>query len=277
MEYSHGIPESQQQQQQPFQSASQTRNLKVKFSWRKWKILITEPSQDEPVYVVKVHPLSLDLTFKSGPGAAKAAAVADSDDDDNDTTTDKGVIGDGHIHAFKIDCDTHVHGRPIRVSAAKRFVTRYTYPSLAFSSDPTGNKPAAMTWKSDSCFRCLDFVLLDESQQPVAKFTTKYPGIRDIATIELLGPKADDPSARDEVVVTGLTLLYCMCYRVSSIVPFVGALTARPGKDYKVTAAPVWEDLKADEDRCSDKRLEDGRKTENEVKAHSEAHDASIR
>ena len=239
-------------------------------------MLITESSQDEPIYAVKVHPLTWDLTFKSGPGAAKAAGVPDTDDDDNGTTTDAGVIGDGHIHTFKIDCDTHVHGRPIRVSAAKRFLTRYTYPSLAFSSDPTGNKPAIMTWKSDSSFRCFDFILLDESQQPVAKFTANYLGIRNIATIELLGPKADDPSARDEVVVTDLTLYFCMCYRTSSILPFVGALTARPGKDYKVTAAKVGEDLKADEYHYSDKRLEDGQKMEDVVKAHSKAHDVSI-
>jgi hypothetical protein len=262
MEYSHSIPQPQQQ----YQLASQSRNLEVNFSWRQWKILITEPSQDEPVYVVKCHPLSLNLTFKSGPRAAKAAAVPDSDDDDNDTTTDAGVIGDGHVHAFKIDYNTHVHGRPIRVSAAKRLLTRYTYQSLAFSSDSTGNKPATMTWKSNSWFRCFDFILLDESQQLVAKFTPKYLGMRNIATIEFLGPKADNPLARDEVVVTGLTLYMCMFYRTSNIVPLVGALTARPGKDYKITAAPGGEDLKADEYHYSDKRLEDGQKMEDEVK-----------
>ena len=241
MEDSHSIPQPQHQ------LASQTRNLTVNFSWRKWKFLITEPSHNEPVYVGKCHPLSLNLTFTSGPKAAQATTVPDSDDDDNDTTTPAGVVGDGHVHAFKIDCNTHVHGRPIRVSAAKRLLTRYTYPSLAFSSDSTGNKPAVMTWKSNSWFRCFDFALLDESQQPVAKFNPKYLGMRNIATIEFLGPKADDPLARDEVVVTGLTLYMCMCYRVSNIVPLVGALTARPGKDYKVTAAQGGEDLEADE------------------------------
>jgi len=248
MEYSHSIPQPQ------CQAASQSRTLKVNFSWRKWKTLITEPSQDQPVYVVKCHPLSLNLTFKSGPRADKAAAMPESDDDHNGTTTDEDIIGDGHIHAFKIDCNTHVHGRPIRVSAAKRLLTRYTYPSVAFSSDSSGYKPATMTWKSNSWFRCFDFVLLDDSQQPVAKLTPKYLGMRNIATIEFLGPKADDPLARDEVVVTGLTLYMCMCYRASNIVPLVGALTARPGKDYKVTAAQSGEDLKVDEYHDSEKK-----------------------
>ena len=244
MEYSHDIPRPQQQSHQ---LASQSRTLNVDLSWRKFKILITDPSQEEPVYVVKCNPLTLNLTFKSGPAAAKAATLPetdnddDDDDDDDDTTTaatNDAIVGDGHVHGFKIDCNVHVRGRPIRVSAAKRWKTKYTYPSLAFSSDPSNNsKPATMTWESSSWFKWLDFVLLDESQQPVARFSTNYVGVSKLATIELLGPKADDPLARNEVVVTGLTLYICMIYRASSILAFFGAVVARPGKDYKVTDA----------------------------------------
>jgi hypothetical protein len=260
MKYSHNIP---QPQQQPHQLASQSRILHVNFSWRKLRTLITDPSQDEPVYLVKCNPLTLNLTFKSGSQAAKAAAMPDSDSDpDSDNATEDGVVGDGSVHGFKIDCNTHVHGRPIRVSAAKKWKTRYTYPSLAFSSDPSNNKPAIMTWKSSSFFKCFDFVLLDESQQPVARFNVNYFGVRKLATIELLGPKADDPAARDEVVVTSLTLYICMVYRASSILAFFGAAVARPEKDYKVTDKQVMEEVMkvgdADEYSSSDGRLEDG-------------------
>ena len=239
MEYSHSTPESHQQ---PHQMASQSRTLHVNFSWRKMKTLITDSSQDEPVYLVTCNPLTLKLTFKSGAQAAKAAAIPDDNPDtDLQDATNDGIIGDGSVHGFKIDCNTHVHGRPIRVSAAKRYKTLYNYPSLAFSSDPSGKKPAIMTWKSNSSFRCFDFVLLDESQQSVARFKVKYFGFRKVATIELLGPKADDQAARDEVVVTGLTLYTCMVYRASSIFSLFGATVARPGKDYKVTEKQVTE------------------------------------
>jgi hypothetical protein len=207
------------------------------------KTLITESSQDEPVYVVKCNPLTLNLTFKSGPQAAKAVDMPDYDSDTgSDDDTNDGIIGDGSVHGFKIDCNTHVHGHPIRVSAAKRLKTRYNYPSLAFSSGPPNNKPAIMTWKSNSFFKCFDFVLLDELQQPVARFKVNYLGVCKLATIELLGPKADDPAARDEIVVTGLTLYTCMVYRASSILALFGATVARPGKDYKVTNKQVREE-----------------------------------
>ena len=241
MDHSHNISEPQQE---PHQLASQSRILHVNFSWRKMKTLITDSPQDEPIYLVKCNPLTLNLTFISGPQPAKAAAMPDHNSDtDSDNATDDGIIGDGSVHGFKIDCNTHVHGRPIRVSAAKKWKTRYNYPSLAFSSDPSNNKPAIMTWKSSSFFKCFDFVLLDESQQPVARFKVNYLGVRKLATIELLGPKADDPAARDEVVVTGLTLYTCMAYRASSIFALFGATVARPGKDYKVTDKQVREEM----------------------------------
>ena len=239
MEYSHAIPEPQQQQNLTHTSS---RKLCVDFSWRKFKTLITDPSLgDQPVYIVKCHPLKCKITFRSGPQASKAAELINSSDSDSDDgADDNDIIGSGKVHIFKPDCETVINGRPVRVSAARKWLTHYDYPSTAFAKDP--KKPTVMTWKSNSKFKCFDFVLLDESGQPVAKYLPYYLGVRKVATIELLGPMADDPAVRDEVVITGMTLFAQMVYRTSSLLAFTGAVVARPGKDYKVTEKQVREE-----------------------------------
>merc|ERR1711964_773725 len=72
-------------------------------------------------------------------------------------------------------------------------------------------------------------------EELVARFNPRYLGVRKIATIELFGAQAWNPLAVEEVLITGITLYLCMIYRTSSFVPFLSAVVARPGKDYKVT------------------------------------------
>lgn len=48
-----------------------------------------------------------------------------------------------------------------------------------------------------------------------------------------MGPRAGSDALRDEIVVTGLTLVYCMALRSTSILSFFGAFFASPGHDKK--------------------------------------------
>lgn len=68
---------------------------------------------------------------------------------------------------------------------------------------------------------------------PVARFVTKVWATKKIGRIEFMGPRADSEALRDEIVVTGLTLVYCMALRASSILSFFGAFFASPGHDKK--------------------------------------------
>ncbi|ETN38559.1 uncharacterized protein HMPREF1541_06595 [Cyphellophora europaea CBS 101466] len=184
-----------------------------------------------------MNPWTMKTVWRTGPSAAKAL-TSDSDSDSN--VAESEIIGEGRIHGFKIDCETMVRGRPIRVSAAKKLLTRYNYASTSYSSDP--DKPEVMTWKSNSAWKVFDFDLRDESDQLVARFNPRYMGMRKLATIEMFGPKAWDSAAVEEVMITGITLYICMIYRTSNWVPLVGALVSRPGKDYKVTEKEAREE-----------------------------------
>ena len=213
------------------------RVFQVNCSWR--KNIVTEPGNDDPVYLAKMSPWTMRTTWRTGPAAVKAL-TADSDSDSDSKTTKSDIIGEGRLHGLKIDCETTIRGRNIRISAAKKWLTRYNYPSTAFSSDPS--RPVAMTWHSNSNWKCLDMDLRDENGELVAKFNPRYLGVRKMATFEMIGTKAWDTSAVEEVLITGVTLYICMIYRISNIVPFVAAVVARPGKDYKVTEQQIREE-----------------------------------
>ena len=72
---------------------------------------------------------------------------------------------------------------------------------------------------------------MDEQQMPVAKFSANAWAIKKVGKIEFPGPKADSDAVRDEIVVTGLMLFYCMLFRASNIFAFFGAIFSRPGHD----------------------------------------------
>ena len=64
---------------------------------------------------------------------------------------------------------------------------------------------------------------------PVAKFSANIWALQKVGNIEFLGDKADSKEAREEIVVTGLTLFYCMCLRTNNILNLFGAIFSRPG------------------------------------------------
>ncbi|KAF2110297.1 hypothetical protein BDV96DRAFT_583783 [Lophiotrema nucula] len=206
------------------------RTLNVDFSWRKNTILMFEAEGLPPSYIGKCNPLTMKTVFKSGPSAAKSLSSDSDVDSVNLEAVNDDVIGQSKVKIFHIDCNTTIRGREVRLSADSRLMTRYKYPSIAFAENE--KKPTIMTWKCNSKWRCFDFDLLDESGKVVAKFLPKYLGVRKWATIQMYGPRAWDSLATEEVIITGLSLYFCMIYRASSPVPLVGALTSRKGKDF---------------------------------------------
>ncbi|RDW63499.1 hypothetical protein BP6252_11044 [Coleophoma cylindrospora] len=182
--------------------------LNIDFSWKKFKARITENGKpSEPLYIV-------DFKTVKTPNVIFTSAV------------DNSTIGTGTLHPVSINADYELHGRQGKLKALKRFKTSYTHLSAAYSDT---DELVPMTWTSSCSLTTWDFVCLDEQQNPVAKVTSNVWSLKKISNIEFLGPKADSPAARDEIVVTGLTLLFCMILRSNSLLSFFGAVFARPG------------------------------------------------
>ncbi|KAL8924241.1 MAG: hypothetical protein Q9172_002781 [Xanthocarpia lactea] len=182
--------------------------LQLDWSWKKWQSrvsLVSEPSH--PIYIIHYN------TWRSPHIIVKSAS--------SDTT-----IGTGTLHAISINADYTIHGQKGKLKALKRWKTEYTHLSDAYA---TGSSPATMRWTSSCNFRTWDFVCLDEQQMPVAKVSANWWGLKNTANIEFLGPKATSEAARDEIVVTGLTLFYCMVLRINNLGSLFGAFFARPG------------------------------------------------
>ncbi|KAL9001694.1 MAG: hypothetical protein Q9188_005339 [Gyalolechia gomerana] len=203
--------------------------LQIDFSWRNFKARISDRANpSDPIYIVdfKVHTTRC-IIVKSA--------------------TDNSTIGAGILHIFSIHPGYELHGRKGTIKALKRWKTSYTHLSNAFAPSPDA-PPVTMTWTSSSNFRTWDFVCLDEQQMPVAKFSGNLWGVKKIGNIEFLGPKGSSVAARDEIVVTGLTLFYCMILRTSSILSFFGAIFARTGLIGNPTATTPQHNTARDED-----------------------------
>lgn len=116
---------------------------------------------------------------------------------------DEAVFGTAIFHAFKSKIDIEIHGRTLELKLKGIFSTEYTYVSPAFQN-------ATMTWVSHSGFKTFDYVCLDERLLPVARFTANAWSRNKLGKVELLGSDAGSRAAKEELVVTGLTLAYNM-------------------------------------------------------------------
>lgn len=191
------------------QDLNASSTLQLDFSWRKYQTRISSASEpSNPIYIVHYK------TWRSPHIIVKSAS--------SDAT-----IGTGTLHAVSINADYTIHGRKGKLKALKRWKTEYTHLSEAYATPDSS--PATMRWTSSSNFKTWDFICLDEQQMPVAKFAANWWGIKNTANIEFLGPKATSEAARDEIVVTGLTLFYCMVLRINNLGSLFGAIFARPG------------------------------------------------
>jgi hypothetical protein len=198
-------------------AAVQSRSLAVDFLWSKFRISITEfdPENENPkqVYDVSCGMLAPHLKIKS--------------------LEENRQIGTGTVHAISISPDFELHGSKGSLRAQSRLRTSYTHMSHTFSH--TG-EPAKMTWASKTGFKGWDFICCDENQIPVARFTVNVWAFKKIAKIELLGPKAFDTAAMDEIVVVGMTLFYCMYLRVNNPLNLIGSAFMRSGKEAHIEA-----------------------------------------
>lgn len=198
-------------------AAGQSRELAVDFKWSKFHILITDLDTTNPDptlrYDVSTGMMAPHLKIKS--------------------TQNDQQIGTGTVHAISISPDYELHGSKGTLQAKSRLRTIYTHLSHTFSDT---DQPAKMTWTSQSGFKTWDFICCDENQNPVAKFTANIWAFKKVAKIELLGPKAFDPAAMDEIVVVGLTLFYCMYVRINNPFNLVGSAFMRSGKEAQIEA-----------------------------------------
>ncbi|KAK4502154.1 hypothetical protein PRZ48_005577 [Zasmidium cellare] len=188
----------------------QPNTLKVDFSWKKFRCLVTDASpspEHNASMIVHCNLRKPHLEFR------------DSNDEE--------LIGTGNLHTFKIDSESEVRGQPMHIKALKRYTTGYTHPSQAYRT--FGGSPMNMTWTSSTNFKNWDFVCLDENQEPVARFASNVWAVRKLGFIEFMGDKASDPAAREEIVVVGLTIYYTMLLRMNNIFQLFGAVAAKPG------------------------------------------------
>ncbi|KAJ5834552.1 hypothetical protein N7447_000578 [Penicillium robsamsonii] len=192
------------------QTPSKSPVFKVDFTWKKWQALVSDANNpgSDPLYTIH-FPFSFgtSMVFKKAPNEE--------------------VIGTGKLNLVSINAEYELHGQKAHLLAQKRFRIVYTHRSLNFSDTES---PVTMTWTSDAGFTNWDFVCVDEQQMPVAKFTANCWGITKIGKIEFSGPKADDRAMQEEIMVTGITLFYCMILRCNNVFNLFGAIFARPGR-----------------------------------------------
>lgn len=88
-----------------------------------------------------------------------------------------------------------------------------------------------MTWTSSSGWSNWDFICLDQNQLPVAKFSANTMSLRNVGYIEFFNPEVlrNEPF-REEIMVVGMTLMYTMALRTSSVLSLFGAIISKPGK-----------------------------------------------
>jgi hypothetical protein len=187
--------------------------LKVDFAWSKFKNTISETSSNgqlTPLYIQHFRPTKPQLRFDS---------VADGNKQ----------IATGVIRNISIAGECTLHGRTITLKPLKRLKTQYNYLSTALSPDRT--TPAPVSWIANSTLKTWDFVCLDANQMPIAKFAINWWALTQVGTF-YFDKSAGEVSkeARDEVVVTGLTLMYVMCARMNNPLNLLGSMFAKPGK-----------------------------------------------
>lgn len=200
------------------QTPSKSAAFTVDFTWKKWKGIVSDVNNpSDALYTIHYSPFSLaaNMVFKKAPGEE--------------------VIGIGKLNAVSINADYELRGQKAHLLAQKRWKTVYTHRSLNFSDTES---PVTMTWTSDCGFKTWDFVCVDDQQMPVAKFSANAWGMTKIGKIEFMGPKADDRAAQEEIMVTGITLFYCMMLRCNNIFNFFGAVFARPGHKQHIEPQP---------------------------------------
>ncbi|KAH7359794.1 hypothetical protein BKA66DRAFT_445125 [Pyrenochaeta sp. MPI-SDFR-AT-0127] len=186
--------------------------LQVDFAWSKFRNLIGEKNGDklEPLYIQHFRPTKPQLRFES--------------------VQDSSQIASGSINTFSISGDCTIRDYEIDLKPLKRWKTQYNYLSHAFASSPNAG-PVPISWIANANMKIWDFVCLDANQLPIAKFSVNLWAIKQVGNFHFEKSKKEISEAlRDEIVVTGITLLYIMMTRINNPLNLLGAAFAKPGK-----------------------------------------------
>ncbi|KAI4948595.1 hypothetical protein J4E91_006021, partial [Alternaria rosae] len=182
--------------------------LQVDFAWSKFRNMIASKGADQqltPLYVQHFRPAKPQLRFERA--------------------TDHTIIAKGTIHNFSISGDCIIHGQEVILKPLKRWKTKYNYLSHAIDGIP-------ITWTANSTMKVWDFVCINSAtQESIAKFSVNLWAMKQVGNFyfEKTGEEITE-ALRDEVVVTGLTLLYLMMTRMNNPMHLLGAAFAKPGK-----------------------------------------------
>jgi hypothetical protein len=186
-------------------------HLVIDFRWSKFRNIVSSKTGDvlTPLYIQHFRPTKPQLRFES---AADSANIAT-----------------GTINNFSISAECSLNNKTIDLKPLKRWKTQYNYLSHTFSADPT--EPVPVSWIADMSLKTWDFVCLDQNQNAVAKLSANLWGLKQIGNFYFQGSEEDvTKEMRDEVVVTGLTILYVMMVRMNNPLHLLGSVFAKPGR-----------------------------------------------
>ncbi|KAI4621937.1 hypothetical protein J4E81_010914 [Alternaria sp. BMP 2799] len=182
--------------------------LQVDFAWSKFRNVVASKGADQqltPLYVQHFRPAKPQLRFERA--------------------SDHTIIAKGTIHSFSISGDCIIHGQEVILKPLKRWKTKYNYLSHALGGIP-------ITWTANSTMKVWDFVCINSAtQESIAKFSVNLWAMKQVGNFYFEKTEEEVTEAlRDEVVVTGLTLLYLMMTRMNNPIHLLGAAFAKPGK-----------------------------------------------
>jgi hypothetical protein len=198
------------EQSQPLSTNGLT--LQIDFAWSKFRNILSEKTGSTltPLYIQHFRALKPQLRIE------RAA--------------DNTEFATGTINSVSISAECTIGTHTIEIKPLKRWKTQYNYLSTAFSSPSSPAVP--ISWIANCTLKTWDFVCLNATTQtPIAKFAVNMWAVAEVGNIYFEKSKEDISEAmRDEVVVTGLTILYVMITRINNPLNLLGAAFAKPGR-----------------------------------------------
>lgn len=186
---------------------SQPLTLQIDFSWANFQNRISQKTSTSliPLYVQHFRPTNPQLRFDLAPSNTSIATAV--------------------IPGVSIASSCTIRGQKIPISPLSRLKTAYGYSSRVLSSSP--DHPVTISWVANGTMKTWDFVCLDEKQLPIAKFSLNSWALKQIGTMEF--GRVVSEEQRDEVVITGLTVLYVMGMRLINPLQIFGLVFASTG------------------------------------------------
>ncbi|KAF2126575.1 hypothetical protein P153DRAFT_297872 [Dothidotthia symphoricarpi CBS 119687] len=188
--------------------ASEPPTLQIDFSWTAFqnRVSLKTDTTLQPLYTQHFRTLKPQLRFDSAPSNTPIATAT--------------------IPSISITPSCTLHGRSLPLTPLSRWKTAYGYTSNVHSTEPV-----TMSWIANSSMKTWDFVCLDAAQLPVAKFSVNFWALKQVGMMYFQRVVSEEE--RDEIVVTGLTVLYLMASRLGNPLHLFGAAFAKTGEREK--------------------------------------------